>query len=156
METRLEQQLKRGVLEMVVLRLICEAPAHGYELILRLRRSAGGQLAVKEGTLYPILYRLEDDGLITSSWQTPAGTAAAGRATPKKTYTATPAGRAALERQYSAWTAFSAAVELLMTGAREQTQAGAAPVGFIGGTDGPTALFFTGPAAGETGKEDAE
>ncbi len=151
METRLEQQLKRGVLEMVVLRLVSEKPAHGYELILRLRRSAGGQLAVREGTLYPILYRLEDDGLITSSWQTPDGAVAAkGRVTPKKTYTITPEGVAVLERQYQVWTAFSAAVELLMAGTQEQTPAGAAPAGFIGGTDGPTALFFTGPAAGFT------
>ena len=61
-----------------------------------------------------------------------------------------------LERQYQVWTAFSAAVELLMAGTQEQAQAGAVPGGFIGGADGPTALFFTGPAAGETGKEDAE
>lgn len=127
METHFEQQLKKGALEMVVLRLICEKPAHGYELILRLRESAGGLLAVKEGTLYPILYRLEDDGLIVSSWQPPAPQATArGRAMPKKTYAATEAGRAALGRQIQSWTAFTACVNGLMAGA-EQWAAPPAP-----------------------------
>lgn len=122
METRFEQQLKKGVLEMVVLHLICEKPAHGYELILRLRGSPGGLLAVKEGTLYPILYRLEDDGLIASSWQPPATQpGSAGRAMPKKTYSATEAGRAALGRQMQSWAALTACVGSLMAGAAQQT-----------------------------------
>jgi len=106
MEPRFEQQLKKGVLEMVVLRFICEKPAYGYELILRLRAESGGLLAVKEGTLYPILYRLEDDGLIEAGWQTPADAPVPekGRTMPKKTYTATPAGRRAAARPFTPWT----------------------------------------------------
>ena len=69
-ETRLERQLKKGVLEMLVLRLVCQKPGHGYELLARMDRRSHGAFRLKEGTLYPILYRLEDDGLIVSSWQT--------------------------------------------------------------------------------------
>ena len=82
---RFARQLKKGVLEMVVLRLLAEQPSHGYELIQRLRRGSGGMLDLKEGTLYPILYRLEDDGYITSAWQnTESGKQ---RPAPRKVYT---------------------------------------------------------------------
>ena len=71
-EQRFVQQLKRGVLEMLVLQLLADRPGHGYELIVRLRES-GGLLDVKEGTLYPLLYRLEEEGCITSVWNSPDG-----------------------------------------------------------------------------------
>lgn len=105
MESRFEQQLKKGVLEMLVLGLICEKPAYGYELLHAVALRSGGLFTLKEGTLYPILYRLEDDGLITAAWQTGEG-----RATPKKYYTATPAGRAARAAQRQTWQTFAACV----------------------------------------------
>ena len=70
MEDRYLQQLKKGVLEMLVLRLICRKPAYGYELLNRLKTDSDGLFTLKEGTLYPILYRLEDDGMIQASWTT--------------------------------------------------------------------------------------
>ena len=73
MEDRFAQQLKKGVLEMLVLKLICEKPAYGYELLSELKKSSQGRFCLKEGTLYPILYRLEDDGMIRSQWSTPRG-----------------------------------------------------------------------------------
>ena len=111
METRLEQQLKRGVLEMVVLRLVSEKPAHGYELILRLRRSAGGQLAVREGTLYPILYRLEDDGFVESRWSE-----AQGKKVPRKYYAITAEGTCALSELEALWREICDAAGLIMEG----------------------------------------
>ena len=59
MEDSFAQQLKKGVLEMLVLKLICEKPAYGYELLSELKKSSQGRFCLKEGTLYPILYRLE-------------------------------------------------------------------------------------------------
>ncbi len=73
MEDRFAQQLKKGVLEMLVLKLICEKPAYGYELLSELKKSSQGRFCLKEGTLYPILYRLEDDGMIRSQWSTGRG-----------------------------------------------------------------------------------
>ena len=96
MESRFSRQMKKGVLEMLVLGLVCEQPGHGYELLNRLAVRSGGFLHTREGTLYPILYRLEDDGFISSSWQT-GGTArtapAAARPCPARE-TAPPENRA--------------------------------------------------------------
>lgn len=107
MESRFSRQMKKGVLEMLVLGLVCERPGHGYELIHRLAARSEGFLQTKEGTLYPILYRLEDDGLIVSSWQT----GGAGRAAPKKIYTATQAGRSALLAMQAEWQALCHCVQ---------------------------------------------
>lgn len=106
---RFERQLKKGVLEMLVLRLLAQHPSHGYELIQRLRKGSGGMLDLKEGTLYPILYRLEDDGCITSAWQNIAP--GKQRPTPRKIYTVTPAGQETLSRQLESWNAFAACVK---------------------------------------------
>ena len=64
MESRFERQLKKGALEMLVLGLVCAGPTYGYELLDSMARRSNGLFALKEGTLYPNLYRLEDDGLI--------------------------------------------------------------------------------------------
>ena len=66
MEERFLQQLKKGVLELLVLQTICRGPTYGYELIAQLGSRSGGLFTLREGTLYPILYRLEDDGLIAA------------------------------------------------------------------------------------------
>ena len=73
MEDRLLQQLKKGVLEMMVLEAICRKETYGYELLTTLREATGGLFTLKEGTLYPILYRLEDDGFITAAWSVGEG-----------------------------------------------------------------------------------
>jgi hypothetical protein len=82
LDDRFLQQLKKGVLEMLVLDRICQGPTYGYALLIGLKDDSNGFFALKEGTLYPILYRLEDDGLIVSSWSPGEG-----RAAPKKIYT---------------------------------------------------------------------
>ena len=48
-------------------------PTYGYELIAQLGNRSGGLFTLREGTLYPILYRLEDDGLIEAVWQQETG-----------------------------------------------------------------------------------
>ncbi len=106
---RFARQLKKGVLEMLVLRLLALRPSHGYELIQRLRKGSDGLLDLKEGTLYPILYRLEDDGCITSAWQ--ATEPGKQRLAPRKVYTVTPAGRQTLDRQLETWNTFAACVQ---------------------------------------------
>ncbi len=115
MESRLEQQLKKGVLEMLVLRLLCQRPGHGYELLARMSETSGGAFQLKEGTLYPILYRLEDDGLIVSAWQT-----APGRSAPKKVYTVTEQGREAQREQRRIWLDFCRCVERFEPEEREE------------------------------------
>lgn len=106
MEDRFLQQLKKGALEMLVLELICRKPAYGYELLSRLKEISDSYFSLKEGTLYPILYRLEDDGMICADWITSAE-----RATPKKVYSATPKGRLENARRKQLWDDFSQTIE---------------------------------------------
>ena len=115
MEDRFTQQLKKGVLEMLVLQLICENPTYGYQLLSALRRRSEDRFILKEGTLYPILYRLEDDGMITSSWSQGEG-----RVAPKKVYQATPAGRAENQRRQKIWQEFVQTVSSFWNGGEEQ------------------------------------
>ena len=91
---------------MLVLELISQKPSYGYELLSRLKDASGGLFALKEGTLYPILYRLEDDGLIEASWQTGEG-----RSTPKKVYSATDTGKRENIRRRGIWLNFSQTIE---------------------------------------------
>ena len=114
MDDRFAQQLKKGVLEMLVLKLICDGPSYGYELLNRLREQSKLLLQLKEGTLYPILYRLEDEGLISASWQTGAG-----RAAPKKIYEATEMGRAENLRRQQVWKEFADSVNVFLSGGKE-------------------------------------
>lgn len=107
---RFAQQLKKGALEMLVLRLLDGQPSHGYELLLRLKEQSGGLLVLKEGTLYPILYRLEDEGCIASAWKSPTGEPGTPK-TPRKVYTITALGRTALAAQRAQWRAFAACVD---------------------------------------------
>lgn len=114
MEDRFTQQLKKGVLEMLVLELICAGPTYGYALLSRLKEGSGGQLALKEGTLYPILYRLEDDGMIVSRWHSGEG-----RTAPKKMYEATEKGRGENCRRWKVWQDFADTVNGFYQGGNE-------------------------------------
>jgi len=105
MEDRLLQQLKKGVLEMLVLEIICQEPTYGYELMAKLKVHSADLFTLKEGTLYPILYRLEDDGMIIAAWSQGSGKTA-----PKKIYTATEKGLQERQRRFHIWKAFSRTV----------------------------------------------
>jgi len=105
MEDRFSQQLKKGVLEMLVLQLICEKATYGYDLLSQLKERSQGRFALKEGTLYPILYRLEDDGLIAARWSQGEG-----RVAPKKIYEITESGRLEHIRRRMIWMEFEETV----------------------------------------------
>lgn len=114
MEDRFSQQLKKGVLEMLVLGIICRKPTYGYELLSKLKEGSGGRFVLKEGTLYPILYRLEDDGLIQAKWSQGQG-----RVAPKKMYEATDLGREENLRRRKIWQEFEETVNGCMEGEKE-------------------------------------
>ena len=72
MDDRFEQQFKKGALEMVLLALIARRRTYGYEIIQQLAKTGAPLFsATREGTLYPVLYRLEDAGLVTSQLDAP-------------------------------------------------------------------------------------
>ena len=67
----IERELKRGSLELIVLHLLAPGEAYGYEIVTKLTTQTNGALEVTDGTLYPVLYRLERNGFVTVRWETP-------------------------------------------------------------------------------------
>ena len=104
------KQLRKGVMEILVLRLLEEGDSYGYEIIQTLSERSGGVFLLKEGTLYPVLYRLEDDGLVKSYWEQPA----AGRKVPKKYYAITPSGKKKLGQMLVTWQSFVKATDQIL------------------------------------------
>ena len=81
------RELRRGSLELIVLHLLEPGEAYGYEIVNKLTRETDGALEVTDGTLYPVLYRLERAGFVAVRWDTPS------RGVPRKYYQLTDAGR---------------------------------------------------------------
>src|SRR6188474_1670643 len=86
------RELRRGSLELIVLHLLAPGEAYGYEIVSKLVAETNGALEVTDGSLYPVLYRLERAGFVTVRWETPD------RGVPRKYYRLTKAGHAELAR----------------------------------------------------------
>ncbi|HET9468982.1 MAG TPA: PadR family transcriptional regulator [Vicinamibacterales bacterium] len=104
----IERELKRGSLELVVLHLLASGEAYGYEIVSKLTAETNGALEVTDGTLYPVLYRLERARLVTVRWDTPE------RGVPRKYYRITEAGREELARLTYEWTTFAKVMSKLL------------------------------------------
>ena len=95
-------ELRRGVLGPCVLALLAERPKFGLELVREL--DAAGGLLTSDGTVYPLLNRLRDAGLVTSEWRDAEGERA------RRYYFITEDGRKHLAAFRSEWTEFAATV----------------------------------------------
>ena len=104
----IERELKRGSLELIVLHLLAPGEAYGYEIVSKLTERTNGTLEVADGTLYPVLYRLERAGYVDVRWDTPQ------RGVPRKYYRLTAAGREELAQLTREWTTFSNAMAELL------------------------------------------
>ncbi len=104
----IERELRRGSIELIVLHLLSPGEAYGLEIVTKLTQQSNGSLGVTDGTLYPVLYRLERAGFVEVRWETRP------RGVPRKYYKLTPAGRAELARLTHEWTSFSKALERLL------------------------------------------
>ena len=93
-------QWLRGVLELAVLAVVDRGETYGYRIAADLEAAGFG--AVKGGTLYPLLGRLEEDGAVAATWR--EGDSGPGR----KWYATTPAGRARLRARAARWHDFTA------------------------------------------------
>lgn len=111
MNDKYERQMKKGVLDMLVLKLLEEEPKYGYQLITEMKEKSDGTFFLKEGTLYPILYRLEDEGFVESQWSEPEG-----KQVTRKYYVITEQGRSALEQIYAVWEQINKGVGQIMEG----------------------------------------
>lgn len=99
----------KGHLDGLLLAALEAGPQHGYAVKEALRAGSGGRIDLPTGTIYPALRRLEQAGLVRSTWDTTAGR-------PRRTYTLTAAGRRALTRRREGWREFAAVVSALMEG----------------------------------------
>ena len=98
----------RGSLELLVLKTLSLAPMHGWGIGQRIQQISGGELEVNQGSLYPALQRLEQQGLITSDWGTTENNRRA------RYYEITAAGRRALGEETESWRRFAATVEMVL------------------------------------------
>ena len=106
--TALPASWLKGFLELAVLAVIAEGETYGYEITSRLDEAGFG--SVKGGTLYPILGRLEEAGLVHTQWR--AGDSGPGR----KYYTISPEGSQALRDRATTWHGFAANLSTLLKG----------------------------------------
>jgi PadR family transcriptional regulator PadR len=105
----MQSEKLKGNLDLLLLSVLSSGPGHGYSIITRLRDRSEGAFDLPEGTIYPALHRLEQTGLLASSWQ-----AVAGRR--RRIYRLTTAGERSLAVEASQWRAFSGSVSLVLAG----------------------------------------
>lgn len=97
-----------GTLEMLVLKTLSLEPAHGWAIGDRIQQMSRNVFSVNQGTLYPALERLQQDGLITSEWRiTDSGRRA-------RYYLITKSGLKRLEAERSAWRVATGAIDLIL------------------------------------------
>jgi len=100
--------LLQGTLDLLILKAISREPAHGWGIAKRIQLLSDEVLSVQQGSLYPALHRLEQQGWITAEWKdTELGREA-------KFYALTREGRRQLERELQSWSRLSSAVQLVL------------------------------------------
>ncbi len=97
-------ELLQGTLDLLILKVLSAAPNHGYGIATRIHELANDVLRVEEGSLYPALYRLEEQGLIDSEWRATENNRKA------KFYRLTRKGRRAADAELEGWLRLSGAV----------------------------------------------
>ena len=103
--------LLQGTLDLLILKTIVREPLHGWAIAKRIQMLSGDVLAVGQGSLYPALHRLEQQGWIEAEWKD----SDLGRAA--KVYSLTREGRKQLQRELETWGRLSSAVQLLIQNA---------------------------------------
>ena len=96
-KTEKKADLLQGTLDMLILKAVSLGPLHGYGIIQRIRQMSDEMLDVEQGSLYPALYRIEQQGWVSSEWDVND----TGRRA--KFYTLTRAGRTQLEAEEASW-----------------------------------------------------
>ena len=94
----------QGQLDGLLLAILQRGPLHGYAIASELRDRSGGALEVPEGTLYPVLHRLEKDGLVRSHWEKVGGRR-------RRVYAASPKSQSALRERVESWQRLSGAID---------------------------------------------
>jgi PadR family transcriptional regulator PadR len=100
--------LVQGTLDLLILKTVSLEPKHGWAIAKRIQQVSGEVLQVQQGSLYPALHRLEQQGWIKAKWaETETGRQA-------KVYSLTAAGRAQLAKEEANWSRLSTAINLVV------------------------------------------
>jgi len=101
--------LVQGTLDLLILKTISAEPKHGWSIAKRIQQTSRDVLQVQQGSLYPALHRLEQQGWITAEWKpTETGRTA-------KFYKLTVAGRKQLKKELENWDRLSGAINLVVS-----------------------------------------
>src|SRR5262250_387320 len=101
-------ELLQGTLDLLILRTLLTAPAHGHAIAKHIQRTTEDLLQVETGSLYPALHRLEAKGWIAASWEL------SDKGKRAKYYRLTALGRKQLVNEHSKWQAFARAMGLML------------------------------------------
>ena len=96
--------LVQGTLDLLLLKILALEPLHGWAISIRLRQVSGDVLQVSEGSLYPALHKLEQEGWIKAEWKQTENNRRA------KFYSLTRSGRKQLEAESANWNRLSSAI----------------------------------------------
>ena len=96
--------LLQGTLNLLILKILALEPLHGWAIRQRLKQVSGATLQVSDGSLYPALHKLEQEGWITAQWKPSENNRRA------KFYSLTRAGRRSLEKEVDTWGRLSTAI----------------------------------------------
>lgn len=102
-------ELLPGTLDVLILKAVSLGKLHGYGVLLRIDQISGGTLQIQQGALYPALYRLEHQGLITSEWGTSDNNRRA------KYYQLTALGRKRLGQETASWNRLADAIARVLS-----------------------------------------
>lgn len=106
-------ELLQGTLDLLILKAVSLGPQHGYGILLRIQQMSRDKLQIQQGSLYPALYRLEHQGVITSEWGESDNNRKA------KFYRLTTAGRRRLNEEVAYWQRLSEAISLVLAATAE-------------------------------------
>jgi PadR family transcriptional regulator, regulatory protein PadR len=103
----MDRERLKGNLDLLLLSVLSAGPAHGYAIISALRDRSEGTFDLPEGTVYPALHRLEDAGLLVSSWAQAEGRR-------RRVYGLTDKGVAALATEQTEWRRFATGIQAVL------------------------------------------
>src|SRR5437868_13812738 len=103
-----DAELLQGTLDMLILKVAALRPVHGYAIVQRLQQISQDALQIRQGCLYPALYRVENRGWLKAEWKTTEG----GREA--KYYKLTKAGRQKRDEETAGWKRLCQAISLVL------------------------------------------
>jgi PadR family transcriptional regulator, regulatory protein PadR len=107
-QTEFTRNLATGTYDLIVLDVLRDGPAYGYGILKRILAQSKNTIRWEQGTLYPVLHHLEEQGLVTSDWKGRKGSRQ------RRYYRLTARGNRVWHEQRAQWRAFTAAVNNLL------------------------------------------